>query len=188
MRAHIVVITFADYDAALRVLSHVRELRPDIPVIVRAAEDSDVARLTAAGATEVVPEALESSVMLATHAQALLGIPMHKVIRRLREVREQQYSLLRGFFHGATDASDHLPDHDQPRLHSITLGQDAYAIGRSITELELDALGCSVSAIRRRGAGGSRRMDEPLVESDVVVLLGAPAALTKSEIRLLTGK
>jgi CPA2 family monovalent cation:H+ antiporter-2 len=187
-RAHIVVITFADCEAALRVLSHVRELRPDIPVVVRAAEDNDVARLTAAGATEVVPEALESSVMLATHAQALLGIPLHKVIRHLREVREQHYSLLRGFFHGASDASDHLDDDDQPRLHAITLGQGAYAIGKSAAELKLEALGCSISAIRRRGASGNCRADELLIEGDVVVLLGTPASQAKSEARLLSGK
>jgi CPA2 family monovalent cation:H+ antiporter-2 len=187
-RAHIVVITFADCEAALRVLSHVRELRPDIPVVVRAAEDNDVARLTAAGATEVVPEALESSVMLATHAQALLGIPLHKVIRHLREVREQHYSLLRGFFHGASDASDHLDDDDQPRLHAITLGQGAYAIGKSAAELKLDTLGCSISAIRRRGASGNCRADELLIEGDVVVLLGTPAGQAKSEARLLSGK
>jgi CPA2 family monovalent cation:H+ antiporter-2 len=170
------------------VLSHVRELRPDIPVVVRAAEDNDVARLTAAGATEVVPEALESSVMLATHAQALLGIPLHKVIRHLREVREQHYSLLRGFFHGASDASDHLDDDDQPRLHAITLGQGAYAIGKSAAELKFDTLGCSISAIRRRGASGNCRADELLIEGDVVVLLGTPAGQAKSEARLLSGK
>ncbi|CAG4884231.1 Glutathione-regulated potassium-efflux system protein kefB [Georgfuchsia toluolica] len=187
-RAHIVVITFADCEAALRVLSHVRELRPEIPVVARAAEERDVARLTAAGATEVVPEALESSIMLATHTQALLGIPMHKVIRRLREVREQQYGLLRGFFHGASDTGEHLSDDDQPRLHSIILGQGAHAIGKSMTELQLDALGCSISAIRRRGASGSRGMNEILIEGDVVVLLGVPTALTASEERLLTGK
>ncbi|MFY9329374.1 MAG: cation:proton antiporter [Georgfuchsia sp.] len=187
-RADIVVITFADCEASLRVLSHVRDLRPDVPVVVRAAEDIHVARLTAAGATEVVPEAIESSIMLATHTQALLGVPMHKVIRRLREAREQQYGLLRGFFHGATDTAEHLSDDEQLRLHSIILGQSAYAIGRNMAELQLDTLGCSVSAIRRRGASGSRGMDELLIEGDVVVLLGTPAGLTASEARLLTGK
>jgi CPA2 family monovalent cation:H+ antiporter-2 len=187
-RADIVVITFADCAASLRVIAHVRSLRPDIPIVARAAEDNDVARLTIAGATEVVPEALESSVMLATHAQALLGIPMHKVIRRLREVREQQYSLLRGFFHGASDASDHLDEAEQPRLHAITLGQDAYAIGRSAEEMKLEELGCTISAIRRRGSSGVRGVGELLAEGDVVVLLGTPAALAASEVRLLTGK
>lgn len=187
-RADIVVITFADIEASLRVLAHVRELRADIPVIVRAAEDQDVARLTAAGATEVVLEALESSVMLATHAQALLGIPMHKVIRRLREMREQHYSLLRGFFHGASDAGDNLSDDDMPRLHAVTLGHGSYAIGKTAAELNLEALGCSISAIRHRGESGNRSVNEPLGENDVIVLLGVPAALAKCELRLLRGK
>jgi CPA2 family monovalent cation:H+ antiporter-2 len=100
----VVIITFADIDAALRVIHRVRELRPDVAIVSRAREQDDVEKLYAAGAAEVVPEALESSVMLATHALALSGIPMHKVIKRLREMREQHYSLLRGFFHGATDA------------------------------------------------------------------------------------
>jgi len=188
VRADIVVITFADCAASLRVIAHVRSLRPDIPIVVRAAEDIDVARLTSAGATEVVPEALESSVMLATHAQALLGIPMYKVIRRLREVREQHYSLLRGFFHGASDASDHLDEADQPRLHATTLGQGAHAIGHSAEELKLESLGCTISAIRRRGASGVRAENELLAEGDVVVLLGTSAALAACEVRLLTGK
>ncbi len=186
-RAHIVVITFAECEPALRVIAQVRELRSDIPIIVRAAEDRDVARLTSAGATEVVPEALESSVMLATHAQALLGIPLHKVIRRLREVREQHYSLLKGFFHGASDASE-MADDDQPRLHSITLGQGDSALGKKAGDLKLDELRCSISAIRRRGAGHSLAAEELLIEGDVVVLLGTPAALAASEQRLLTGK
>jgi CPA2 family monovalent cation:H+ antiporter-2 len=115
-----VVITFADIDAALRVIHRVRELRPDVAIVARAREQDDVEKLYAAGAAEVVPEALESSVMLATHALALSGIPMHKVIKRLREMREQHYALLRGFFHGATDAGAHLADAEQPRLHAVT--------------------------------------------------------------------
>ena len=184
MRADIVVITFAECDAALRVLAHIRELRPEIPVVVRATEDHDVARLASAGATEVIPEALESSVMLATHAQALLGIPLHKVIHRLREVREQNYSLLRGFFHGASDASE-MADDDQPRLHAVTLGQGDYAIGKCAKDIDIN---CSISSIRRRGTGGSLGLDALLMEGDVVVLLGTPAALAASEKRLLSGR
>jgi len=184
-RANILVITFSDRHAAHRVLHHVRELRPDLPVVVRALEDSDVEKFAAAGATEVVPEALESSVMLATHALALLGVPMSRVIRRLRELREQHYVLLRGFFHGATDV-DNLDDAEQPRLHAITLIEGAYALGRSVAELDLSSLGCKVSAVRRRGTRGSN--DAPLSLGDVVVLLGAPAALSAGEERLLQGK
>jgi CPA2 family monovalent cation:H+ antiporter-2 len=185
-RANVLVITFSDRSAAQRVLHHARELRPDLPVVVRALEDADVERFAAAGATEVVPEALESSVMLATHALALLGVPMIRVIRRLRELREQHYVLLRGFFHGASDAGDHLDEADQPRLHAITLIDGAHAVGLTVADLQLESLGCSLSAVRRRGARGNN--DSPLAIGDVVVLLGAPAALTAGEDRLMRGK
>ncbi|MCK9285067.1 MAG: monovalent cation:proton antiporter-2 (CPA2) family protein [Rhodocyclaceae bacterium] len=186
-RAHVLVITFSDRQAALRVLHHARELRPDLPVVVRAAEDSDVERMTAAGATEVVPEALESSAMLATHAMALLGVPMSRVVRRLREMREQHYVLLRGFFHGATDAHESLDEADQPRLRAVVLGDGAQAIGRAVVDLGLDAFGCTVSAVRRRGV---RRVEStaPLSAGDVVVLLGPPAALAAAEQSLLSGR
>ena len=187
-RADVVIVTSNDPQLALRVLHHARELEPGLPVVVRAAEEADVERFAAAGAAEVVPEALESSVMLATHALALLGVPMHRVIKRLREVREQRYVLLRGFFHGASDSSDHLTDAQQPRLHTVVLAEGARAIGRDLGELKLEDAGVTVSAIRRRGIRGIEPGDETRLEGgDVVVLLGAPAALAAAEEWLLRG-
>ncbi|MDD5177163.1 MAG: monovalent cation:proton antiporter-2 (CPA2) family protein [Sterolibacterium sp.] len=188
-RADVVVVTSNDPQLALRVLHHARELRPGLPVVVRAAEDMDIASFEAAGAAEVVPEALESSVMLATHALALLGVPMHRVIKRLREVREQHYVLLRGFFHGASDIGDHLSDAQQPRLLTVVLTEGAHAIGRKLGELGLDQLDAAVSAIRRRGIRGIAPDPEIRLEAgDVVVILGVPAAVAAAEERLLRGK
>jgi len=188
-RASVVIITFADVAAALRVIHRVRELRPDVPIVSRARNEEDMEKLYAAGAAEVVPEALESSVMLATHALALSGIPMHKVIKRLREMREQHYALLRGFFHGATDAGQHLADADQPRLHAVTLAPGAWAVGRRVGELDLEKVGAGITAIRRRSQRGLKPMPElELIEGDVVVLLGTTAAVTAAEGVLLRGK
>jgi CPA2 family monovalent cation:H+ antiporter-2 len=188
-RARVVVITFADIDAALRVIHRVRELRPDAAIVARAREQDDIEKLYAAGAAEVVPEALESSVMLATHALALSGIPMHKVIKRLREMREQHYSLLRGFFHGATDAGAHLADADQPRLHAVTLTPGTWAIGRRVGEIDLGKVGAGVTAIRRRSQRALKLEPQlELIEGDVVVLIGTAAAVTAGEDVLLRGK
>ncbi|MCF8150389.1 MAG: cation:proton antiporter [Burkholderiaceae bacterium] len=189
MRASVVIISFADIAAALRVIHRVRELRPDLAIVSRAREQDDVEKLYAAGAAEVVPEALESSVMLATHALALSGIPMHKVIKRLREMREQHYALLRGFFHGATDAGAHLADADQPRLHAVTLAPASWAIGRCVGEIDLAKVGAGVTAIRRRSQRGLKLTPElALIEGDVVVLIGTAAAVTAGEDVLLRGK
>ncbi|MGE5468933.1 MAG: cation:proton antiporter [Ignavibacteria bacterium] len=187
-RASVVVVTFADLDASLRTLDRLRSIRSDIPIVARSREQDDAERLFAAGAAEVVPEALESSVMLATHALALLGVPLHRVIKRLRELREKHYELLRGFFVGASDAGDHLHDAQQPRLRAVSIAPGAYAVGRTLAELQLEALGARVSAVRRRSRPGLAAEPELALEADdVVVLLGMREALTKCEEQLLRG-
>ena len=187
-RASVVVISYADPASALRVLHQVQELRPELPVVVRAADEGDFDRLSRAGAAEVVPETLESSIMLASHALVLLGVPINRVLRRFREVRDQRYDLMRGFFHGATDVADDLDEARQPRLHSVVLNPGAYAIGRTIGELGLEMMGVGVTAIRRRGIRAVSPAPEARFHaSDVVVLTGAPDSLAAGENRLLKG-
>ena len=108
MRASALVVSVADTALALRVLEHVRSARPDLPVVVRTFDDTDLDRLREAGATEVVPEIMEGSLMLASHALMLLGLPLNRVLRRIRDTREQRYGLLRGFFHGAKIGRAHV--------------------------------------------------------------------------------
>ncbi|MFA5914606.1 MAG: NAD-binding protein, partial [Burkholderiales bacterium] len=173
--------------ASLRILQHAHAINPALPVIVRTLNDADMERLQAAGAAEVVPDAFESSLMLASHALVLMGVPLARVVHRVREVRHSRYSLLRGFFRGEDDVAADAAE-QQPRLHSVTLTQGAYAVGRTLAELELAALGAAVTRVRRRGI----RVGEPGPQTrfeagDVVVLLGAPDALEAAEIRLLQG-
>ncbi len=103
----------------LRILAHVQELRPGLPVVVRTLDDTDIDRLKSAGAAEVVAEIMEGSLMLASTALMLLGVPFNRVLRRIRETREQRYSLFRGFFRGMTDEASSEDDAAQPRLHSV---------------------------------------------------------------------
>ncbi|HSV35606.1 MAG TPA: monovalent cation:proton antiporter-2 (CPA2) family protein, partial [Ramlibacter sp.] len=102
-RASAVVVTYLDVPGAMKVLGNSRSHAPQVPVIVRTQDDRDLEKLQAAGATEVVPEALEGSLMLASHALALVGVPMRRVIRIVQDQRDARYSLLRGYFHGADD-------------------------------------------------------------------------------------
>ena len=76
MRASVVIITVSDTPLAEKILHHVQALRPDVPVVVRTADERDMERLSHGGAAEVVPETLEASLMLASHALVLVGIPI----------------------------------------------------------------------------------------------------------------
>lgn len=187
-RAAAVVVTFADTAISLAIISHVRELEPGLPVIVRTFDDTDLDRLKDAGAAEVVPEILEGSLMLASHAMLELGVPLARVLKRIRQVRSERYHLMRGFFRGITDEGAEGAEQAQPRLHSIVINDGAYANGLLLQELMLDQLGVEVTAIRRHGIRGLRPTPETrLIPMDVVVLLGVPESLAQAESRLLQG-
>ncbi len=188
-RASIVVVTFVDTEAALRVIHMVNELRADVPVVVRTFDERDYDKLSSAGATEVVPESLESSLMLATHALVLLGIPLHRVLKRIRQFRGDRYHLLRGLYRGAEHlAEEAVTEQQQRRLHSVTLAPGAWAIGHRIDEFHFEDIRVEVSAIRRRGIRALEPSSDLAFESgDVVVLLGAPAELARAESKILKG-
>ncbi len=187
-RASAVVVSFADTPMALKILSHVRALKPDLPVIVRTFDDTDVEKLKAAGAAEIVAEVVEGSLMLATQTMLLLGTPLPRVLSRLRTVRGERYELMRGFFPGATDEADGALDVDQPRLRSILIDRDAAAVGKTLLVLDVGSVGVLLTALRRHGV---RQMTPPpetrLVAGDVLILNGTPEALARAEILILQG-
>ena len=184
-RASAVVVSFADTPKALAILAHVHEMRPELPVVVRTFDDSDVARLKEAGAAEVVAEVVEGSLMLATQTMMQLGMPLSRVLRRLREERQKRYSSLGGFFPGATDLE---ADADAPILRTVVLGPDAAAVGKTVGSLNLAAMDVQLTAVRRKGANEMNPVpDTRLAAGDVLVLLGTQGRLARAEIRLLQG-
>jgi monovalent cation:H+ antiporter-2, CPA2 family len=188
-RAAAVVITYANTPSALKVLYHTKALAPHVPVIVRTYDDTDANKLRAAGATEVVPEILEGSLMLANHAMLLLGVPLRNVVARVREMRDTRYALMRGLYRGADDTSEH--DADAVRLHSVILPADAASIGQRVADLGLELLGAELTAIRHadgmRAIAAEEDMEHVLAADDVLVLRGVSEALAMAEERLLKG-
>jgi CPA2 family monovalent cation:H+ antiporter-2 len=182
-RASALVVTFANTRAAVRVLDLVHELAPTVPVIVRSHDDTDLDTLKKAGATEVVPEALESSLMLASHALVVMGVPLRRVVHRVQSARDERYASLRGYFHGASDIVDD-PEHTFVRLHSVTLRDEAKAAGRRLDEFSLDDVGAEVTTIRRGRERIEAKPGTVLQAGDVVVLRGSADAVERAEDRL----
>jgi monovalent cation:H+ antiporter-2, CPA2 family len=183
-RASAVVVSYPDTASALKILRLAHEHAPRVPVIVRTIDDSDLETLRAAGAAEVVPEAVEGSLMLAAQALALVGVPMQRVIRITRDARDARYSLLRGYFHGSDD--DTVNELQQARLTSVTLPAAAGCVGKPLRHLALHATGVQVVSVRRSdGRVVMPEDDKPLVAGDTLVLSGLPEALSLAEAKLL---
>ncbi len=185
-RASAVVITYLDVPGALKVMSHTRAHAPHVPVIVRTQDDHDLEKLQQAGATEVVPESIEGSLMLASHALALVGVPMRRVIRVVQDQRDARYNLLRGFFHGADD--DTVNERDQERLTTVTLPMGARTVGKPLGQLALHAMGVRLVSLRHANGSSSAPADAlVLQDGDTLVISGKPEALSLAEAKLLKG-
>lgn len=185
-RASAVVVTYLDVPAAMKVLGHTQGHAPQVPVIVRTQDDLDLERLQQAGATEVVPEALEGSLMLASHALALVGVPMRRVIRIVQDQRDARYNLLKGYFHGADD--DTLDEIDHERLATVSLPLASPWLGRPIADLAFNAMGVRVVSLRRANGVAETVSDDSALEmGDTLVLSGTSRTLAVAEEKLLRG-
>ena len=184
--ATVVIITFADPAVALHAIRAVRRLRADVPVLVRTQDDSRLAELSAAGATEVVPETFEASLTLVSQALTLLQLPAPQVGRVVDTLRRQRYATLRTRSGAARLDQDAEETADQ--LRSVVLPPGGWAVGRRLEEIRARGAEVAFTAIRRQGITGREPAgDTELREGDVVVIYGMPEALEHAEAVLLAG-
>jgi CPA2 family monovalent cation:H+ antiporter-2 len=187
-RASCLVITFANPAVSLKIVRSARALRADVPILVRTQDDARLDELQAAGATEVVPETFEASLMMLSHLLLLLKLPVARVIRTVNDIRSHRYGMLRQYFR---DAGTALPDDKhafREELHSVILPPHAWAVGRSIAELAGKGSTAAVSAVRRDGIVGREPGPDTIFKvGDVVVVCGTPEAVEHAETLLLMG-
>ena len=187
-RARAVVITFDDVHATIKVLNNVRSLRPDIPVLVRTGDDTNLERLQHEGATEVVPDTLEASMMLVSHLLFVLGVSVSNIVRQVQDVRADRYKMLRGFFHGQDAAIHDEQEAYREQLHTVTLPDHAFAVDKPLDSCHLNELGVRVTAVRRNNIRGQEPDDDMILKAgDALILYGKPEDLNRAEKCLLSG-
>jgi CPA2 family monovalent cation:H+ antiporter-2 len=188
--ATVVIVTFADPEVALHVVRAVRRLRSDVPVLVRTADDARLAELSAAGATEVVPETFEASLTLVSQALTLLQLPESQVVSVIDTLRTQRYATLRTRTVGALrhERRERHGDEHEDQLRTVVLPRGGWAVGRRLDEVRARGAEVAFTAIRRQGITGREPGgDTELRAGDVVVIYGLPEALEHAEALLLAG-
>jgi len=188
-KAQIVMITFSDIHASMKILKTIRHLNKDIPVLVRTMDDSHLNELLEAGANEVIPDTFESAIMLASHLMLMIGEPPRKVLRETRDIRKNRYQTLENFYPG--EDIKPLEQHQVMKgiIHSILLETGSYAIEKTLKELDLKQFNVKVDAIKRGHVRGENPdVDTHLRENDHLVISGLQEDVDQTERFIKTGK
>ena len=187
-RAKILIISFNDIHSSLKIISQVRNICPDIPILVRMRNDNYLEQLLKAGVTEVIPDTLEASVMMAAHVLLLVGVPVSHIVKQMQDVHNSRFQMLREVFHG-----QELKPLDESmvfkkRLHAVSVDATSPALNKTLRELNFDAIEVTVKEVRRNNIRGKYPdPDMKLQAGDALVLYGTPGNL-RSALKILTSR
>ncbi len=187
--AKMVILTFDQHNAVKNVIETIRNIHEKLPIVVRTRKDYHLEELYLAGATQVVPEILEGSLMLVSQVLHLSGVPMARILKRVRSERKNHYTHMHGFFPGESTemASERIDKLEF--MHAVPLASGAYAVGKTIEDMKLDTMRVVVSGLRRHNKEISApQPDTRLQENDVLVISGKPRRVERAERKLLEGR
>jgi len=184
----LVIITFTEFDHAQVVIDAIKQIAPNVKILIRTRDDSQLDYLKELGVTEVVPESLEASLMLVSHVLSMSGVPMTRIVRRVSKERRNRYPLMQSFYAGYFKDNEDTSSDRLEYLHVVALPDKAYAVNKTIENLNLEKRRVLVKALRREGA----EIDTPsaqttLLANDVLVLQGKPRRVERVEHYLLDG-
>lgn len=182
--ANLVIVTFGDNHKAEAVIQKIRSMAPNVKILVRTRNDDFLEDFQTAGVTEVIPETLEGSLMIVSHALYLSGVPVNRVMKRVRSARQNRYRILHGFYPSEESDSDERLEF----IHAVSLTENAYAVGKRLSELQLESRRVELAAFRR----ADKEVEEPeenieLMVQDVLILRGKPRSVERAERYLLQG-
>ncbi len=186
-KARIVLITIKNTSAVKAIIHQVRTVRNDIPILVRSIDERKLDEFYAAGATDVVPESLESSIIMASHLLIHLDVPLNEITRDIARARKDRYKFLRGYFPGeeaAHEESSSISEH----MNTLIIHPGSRAVGMKIGDINLGGRNIVFTALRRGGVRSKQPVPELLLkENDVLVMYAKPEDLEFIKVELITG-
>lgn len=190
-KAKLLVLAFNDHPELIqKILHNIRRINQSLPILVRTDDDRHLEQLQRAGATEVIPEKLESSLMLVNHMLILLGISPEKARQQVWEVKENRYKMLRGYFPGHEDAmlQGGTAEQDKLSLHAVELIEGAYAVGKTLEEFMTEKKIIQIASFARNGYKCESPAPYTILEvGDILVLLARADEHELAETLLLQG-
>ncbi len=184
-QALVAVIAISDPDGTRRIVRACRAQSETLHILVRTRYVSEVERLRALGANEIIPEEFETSIEIVTRLMRVLGVPGNLVAAQLRLLRDEGYRMLR---------DPALRTAEGRRLSAVLAAgtaqtylvlPDTAAEGHTLQELRIADDHLAVPAILRDGVPMTSPAEtERLRSGDMLFLVGAHEDLVRVTDRL----
>lgn len=186
--ARLVLVTFDQVDKAKQVITQTRSIMPTTDVMVRTKRDYQLESLYSAGANQVVPELQEGSLMLVSQVLHYAGVPMSRILKRVRAERKGRYDHMHGFYPGETTEISYGTEDKLEFIHAVVLSQRASCIGKAIKDIDFEKMRVSIKGLRRDGNEVKDPDREAVLQAhDVLVIAGKPRRVERAERKLLEG-
>ena len=195
-RAKMVVLSFADEAVNLNIVKYLRGLRLNFQIFVRTKDDTTIKAFEEAGATEIVPEILEGSIMLASHLLFALGVPTTKIINKVIKTHSSRYEMLSHLYKGNEEINVlEAEDHVRRSLQTIVINEGAAAINQTLEHFFPQIINpdnraeYSFKYLIREGKRYENLLPGTVLsEHDVIVVFATPEEKVILEEKLISGK
>ena len=177
--ARLVVVAISDALATRRIVTRLRLLAPDTPVLARTRYVLEVDPLETAGASSVVAEEFEASIELVARTLEIFEVPSGPIARFTQALRDEGYGAIRSPAPLPMDPwlMELLEESDTEWLEC----PPGFPDKRSLQQLDVRArTGCTILAVERGGSANTNPDPaEPLHPGDRLLVLGEADDLVK---------
>lgn len=185
--AKVVVVAISDSMATRIIVRLVKELNPDVYLIVRTRYVKDVDDLVKLGADEVIPEEFETSIQILSRVLKRFHIPNSVILAQANTLRTESYGLFRDvrFTEHAFDQINQILA--QGTIDTILISEKYPAANKTLKEIDLRAKtnATVISVIRDNQFIPNPSGDFKIKVGDLLVLFGTHNAIDRA-IELLT--
>jgi len=137
---------------------------------------------------DAVGETFEESLILAFNTLTRMDISQSRAARIVQSIRSHHYDLLRQVFPGTNPSESEHNATPQAQLKPLIIAEEAFANGRSISELNLEKVKVAVVAVSIGNQPHVKPTPSLIVHSgDVLVLYGTPENLERAENIIQSG-
>jgi CPA2 family monovalent cation:H+ antiporter-2 len=173
--AQVVVFAISDLEAVRRSIALARQLNPELHIVVRTRQLSQIEELRRCGADEVIAEEFESAIEIFTRVLQRYHVPRNVIRTQTRLLRGEGYRMLRSPAMRGGISAELMEALEAGTTELFRLAEDSPAVGKTLRDLDLRSrTGATIIAVVRDDTPiPSPAPDVALAAGDTLVLVGS---------------